>query len=631
MSARRELLLLALLFLAAFALRLATVLQYTRGHPQAEHLVIDEDSYERWALEISGGDWIGHAVFFQEPLYPYSIGCVYALFGADRLLVRVLQAALGAVACVLAASLGKRCFGAGAGLVGGALLALHRPALLLPCLFLKANLVLPLLALFALLLVGAEVERRGRWLLLGFLAGLGALLRGNVLVLAPLFVLWPIGRALLERRGARAGFLSALACAGGVALALGPVALRNWKVGGVLALTTSGAGTNVYGGNNLENPNGVATELAFVRGIPRYEADDWRREAERRVGHPLDAGEVSRFWLAETWRSVRAHPLEHLAILWRKLRLTLGAHEVPDNHSLAWDARYVPLLRWPWPGFAFTGSLGLAGFSWFVTRRRASIERRRGLELALLFGLYLATIVLTVTSMRARMPLVPLLVPFAGLFVVELVRALREPRRLIGRAACLAPAALFVCVPVLDRDALARELAGRDYNHAVQLVEAEDRPRDALPIAEALARRDPGNPRFQTLLANVEWRLGSASRAEGREEEGRALVRSALARLESVVKSDRTGPRELARASRLAGWIQLELGSFAAAERHFRRARAFAPDDPELALEHARALVELARRAEPGPERDAYATQARALLELAPPGREVDALRARLP
>ena len=69
------------------------------------------------------------------------------------------------------------------------------------------------------------------------------------------------------------------------------------------ALTTSGAGTNLYGGNNLRNPKGVATELPWVRGVPEHEAGDWRREAERRTGEELDPGEVSRYWLAETARS----------------------------------------------------------------------------------------------------------------------------------------------------------------------------------------------------------------------------------------------------------------------------------------------------------------------------------------
>jgi hypothetical protein len=104
-----------------------------------------------------------------------------------------------------------------------------------------------------------------------------------MLVLLPVLATWPIARAWRRRRAfapavARAGiFLAGAACV------LLPVALRNLAVGGEFLLTTSGAGTNLYGGNNLENPFGRATEPGFVRAIPEHEAGDWRREAGRAV------------------------------------------------------------------------------------------------------------------------------------------------------------------------------------------------------------------------------------------------------------------------------------------------------------------------------------------------------------
>lgn len=636
---RAEWIALALVFLLALALRAGCALQYTRSHPQADFPVIDEESYERWALAIAGGEWLGNEVFFQEPLYPYCLGALYALFGHDRLLARLAQCVLGALACALTALLGRRVFGSRAGLLAGLGLALHRPAVLLPSLLLKENLFLPLLALLVLLAIGATSAQRGRWALIGWIAGLGALLRGNMLVLLPCVIAWPLVRDALARSPLRRAAGSAACALAGTLLALLPVAWRNLHVGGVFALTTSGAGTNLYGGNNPENPLGVASEFSFVRGIPSYEADDWRREAERRVGRPLDAGEVSRFWTRELWRSVREQPGLHLSILWNKLRLSLGPHEVPDNHSLAWDSRYVFLLRLPLPGFALGGALGLAGLLVLLARaarRGRRAELRPGLELALCFLLYLGTIVLTVTSMRARLPLVPLLLPFAGQWLVEGARLLRRGGARSALALhlfALAPAGLFAWMPVLDAGARARELAGRDYNLAVQYLEREERVPEAAAIAARLVERDPANPRFQTLAASIEWRQGVAARAAGREEEGRELVRSALARLAGVAREGRANPREMARASRLAGWIQLELASYAAAERHFRRARDFARDDPELLFEHAQALVLFAEHTAPGAERARSASEAESLLDALPPtsaGPALDDLRARL-
>ena len=65
-------------FLLALGLRIGSTIDYEHHHPWADRPVIDEASYERWALEIAGGDWVGEEVFFQEPLYPYWLGTFYA-------------------------------------------------------------------------------------------------------------------------------------------------------------------------------------------------------------------------------------------------------------------------------------------------------------------------------------------------------------------------------------------------------------------------------------------------------------------------------------------------------------------------------------------------------------------------
>ena len=354
---------LLLLFLLATGLRLVAVAQYEAGHPLADAPVIDERSYVAWGAEIAGGDWLGDEVFFQEPLYPYFIGGVFAVLGEDLHGLRLVQCLLGGLTTLLVWRLTRRTFGRTESWVAGLAFALHPPAVLLPCLLLKPNLFLPLLALLADLVV-RRGGSWGRWLVAGLLAGLGALLRGNLLVLLPVLALWPLVRGGRRRLSSTWSSSAGFVC--GVLLVLAPVAVRNGLVGGVWALTTSGAGTNVYGGNNADNPLGVATEFDWVRGIPEYEAGDWRREAERRTGRELDPGEVSSYWLGQVVESVRSDPGLHAGILWSKWRLAWGAYEVPDNHHLGWDARFVPLVRGllvagEGSGFALLGGLGLGG------------------------------------------------------------------------------------------------------------------------------------------------------------------------------------------------------------------------------------------------------------------------------
>jgi 4-amino-4-deoxy-L-arabinose transferase-like glycosyltransferase len=559
---RAERWLFATIVIAAFALRLAAVFQYEAHHPNAAHLSIDEASYDRWARAIAGGDWIGKEVFFQEPLYPYVLGVLYKVFGPHALVARIFQCVLWAATVALAGLLARRLFGRAAGLLAAFAMAVYWPGFLFPAFLLKENLFLPVLLLFVLALLD------GRWLAAGVLAGLGALLRGNVLVLLPVFAAWPFLRA----RGLRGVGIFLAGCA----FVLLPVAARNLAVGGVFLPTTSGAGTNLYGGNHLGNPFGRASEPEFVRAIPEHEAGDWRREAERRVGRPLDPAQVSAYWRGEILRSVREHPAAHLAILWRKLRLSLGRYEVPDDHCLYWDARFVALARFPWPGFGLLGALGIAGLVLLALEFRS---RRPAVEVAAVLLLYLGTIVLTVTSDRGRLPLAPLLAPFAAWTVVWAFRAAAARRQdaIVRLALALFVGVVAVEMRVLPDAEIAEDLDERDSNWAVQLLRDEHRLQDARAIAERLVREHPRSARSRVLLAEIDFRDGRAA--------------DALARVEPLAREPSLNARERFRAESLAAWIQLDLGNWSAAADAFRRARAFDGDAQELREGLARALI----------------------------------------
>lgn len=608
----RERIGLLVLLLFAVGLRLGVMLQFEAQHPLADTPVIDERSYVEWGARIAAeGEWLGDEVFFQEPLYPYFIGVVYSIFGEGLTTLRVLQCLLGGLTTFLLWLLGRRVFGRLEGWVAGAAFAVYPPALLLPCLLLKPNLFLPIFAGFLLLLLGnvdrdAQPDADGRhwrrWLYGGVLGGLGALLRGNQLILLPVFALWPLLRGGV--RGLARSWRASFAFVVGVGLVLAPVMMRNGYVGGVYALTTSGAGTNVYGGNNADNPWGVATEFDWVRGIPQYEANDWRHEAERRLGFDLDPGRVSHYWMDQVVRSMKADPALHARIFWNKLRLALNGYEVPDNHHLGWDARYVPLLQLPWPDFHVFGGLGLAGLALCALRRRLSGAR---LELALTFVAYTGTIVLTVMSMRARLPLVVALFPFTGYFVAELVRSWKAG----GGQRLVAPLVLglagigITTAPTFDAETRAQDLADRDHNLVVAWLASQEHLDEASALAVSLAQRYPRSARLQTLVADTEWRRGRRALGAGKTETGQAFIRAALARLQPIAQAEEVSARERSRALRVAAYIQVDLEDWPKAERFFRRAREFAVGDLELRVAHAQTLIECARLTEestPGDE-----------------------------
>lgn len=560
------------LFLLALLVRLISVAQYTADYPLAQKPVIDEASYHQWACRIADGDWLGQEVFFQEPLYSYALGLLYAVFGKDLLVARLAQALLWALTAVLVKRLSCRVFDARAGWIAGALLAIYGPGLLFPAWLLKENLFLPLLASFALLLVQAPSSKA--WLALGILGALGALLRGNMLVLLPIFAGWAW----------RQGWQRALAFAGGVLLMLLPVAWRNAHVGGVFALTTAGAGTNLYGGNNVENPYGRASEFSFVRGIPEHEAEDWEHEAERRLGRELDRGEVSRYWLSEVGASIARDPLFHAQVLWHKLRLSLGRYEVPDNHFYDWDRQYLSWTRLPWPDFGLIGALSLAGLLWWLWRGPRS---GAALALALLFALYLGTIVLTVTSDRARLPLVVLLLPFGGHFLAEAWRW--KQQQLLPRALCLVLASAWVWWPCLPAGERERDFDERDYNYAVQSLRDLDYSR-ARELSQQLSLRQPRSARVRLLAIEVELRNGTGDRP------------ALFTEVALLAQDPRLKARERFHADRFAGELALELRESLAAVQHLRSARRFDPEDAWLAELLAQALAQAFEQGRSGAE-----------------------------
>jgi hypothetical protein len=222
--------------------------------------------------------------------------------------------------------------------------------------------------------------------------------------------------------------------------------------------------------------------------------------------------------------------------------------------------------------------------------------RSGGDLLALVFLAYLGTIVLTVTSMRARFPLVVPLLPFAGFCVDRLMAACgaRSATRIGWFAASLLAAAICVHAPVFDAAQRDRDLAERDHNLGVALLEA-GRTVEAAEIGSRLAALHPRSARLATFEAAARAEVVFAELDAGapRDAERAAVLQECLERLQSVFDDDSASPRERARAAGVAGRIQSGLGQTARAERQLRRAREFMRGDVDLLALHARLLTDL--------------------------------------
>src|SRR5262245_5255798 len=208
------------IFAIAFAIRLVHVVQI-RSTPFFSLLMGDSRGYDEWAQRIAGGDWWGTEVFYQAPLYPYFLGVIYAVAGRDLLIVRLIQAAIGAASCVLIALAAGRLISRRAGIAAGVMLALYAPAIFFDGLLQKSVLDVFFVSV-ALWLIArltthhaepAEAAEKSRnalrvqraprdirslwkaWLSLGLAIGGLSLTRENALVFTIVIVGWALTRS----------------------------------------------------------------------------------------------------------------------------------------------------------------------------------------------------------------------------------------------------------------------------------------------------------------------------------------------------------------------------------------------------------------------------------------------------
>jgi 4-amino-4-deoxy-L-arabinose transferase-like glycosyltransferase len=399
---------LTTIFLVALAVR-GIYLVEMRSSPTFEILLIDEESYDLKAREmVETGDWIGDKVYYQDPFYPVFLAFVYEVFGHAPFAARVIQALIGAFTCLLIYSLASRLFDRRTGLVAGLLAALYKPFFFHETLIIKSSFVLFFIILTLWLLLEAR-QRKSLyfWILPGLTLGLGILVRGNYMLFAPLAGLWILAQQWKESKGKSLAAVSLFVC--GMALAIGPVTVRNWAVAGDFVLTTSQGGTNFYTAHHPGNETGTLESPPFINTIPAFEDQDFKREAERLSGATdMKPSEVSRFWFRKGLAAIADDPGLFLYRTWKKLRYATNNFEPPDNQSLYFVQEY------------FSSSLGMNPFSFGVIFPFALLGlvitlRRRGTWLLhIFFAVYLASLLIFYVFARSRLPLVPVLIIFAA-------------------------------------------------------------------------------------------------------------------------------------------------------------------------------------------------------------------------
>jgi tetratricopeptide (TPR) repeat protein/4-amino-4-deoxy-L-arabinose transferase-like glycosyltransferase len=590
-SRARWYLALAAIAAIAFAIRLVYLLEL-KHDVTLQLLVGDAQRYDAWAVAIAHGDWLGSGVFFQTPLYPYLLACVYKIWGHDPFLIRLMQAAGDSIACfVLGTATLRLVKDRRAALAAATLVALYAPAVFFTGLLQKAALDL-ILVVSIIYLTAAIVDNAtvGRTVALGTLVGLLTLNRENARVLYPLLLVWLLLLPANRSRRLAAG----LAFSVGVVGIVTPVLVRNLYVGHEFAISTSQFGANFYIGNHA-GASGLYEPLAPEAGNAWRERDAASQLAERAAGRRLTPAEVSDFWFKRAVADIRADPVRALRLFARKSLLAINKQEMPDTESIEFYAQrshVLSTLTWCSFGLIFP----LAGVGAFVAAR----EARRLVGLYVIGGGLFVSMVVFFVMARYRYPAVPVFIMLSG---VAISRFTKRTVWLETRWALTLPILALLLVashlPLIEEDPTG-------YNIGIELLRA-GRSSEALPLLREAVRRSPqmaaahlgygmalvqtgsaseAIPEFRTAIASnrddneAYAQLAAALLATGRPVEAIPYAREAVSRDSSHVEAH----------SCLAAALW-QTGNRTDALREFEAAATLRPNDSRLRNNLASALL----------------------------------------
>ncbi|MEP7028415.1 MAG: tetratricopeptide repeat protein [Candidatus Eisenbacteria bacterium] len=415
-AARRAWLTPAAVFFVALVIRLLYLAQ-VRGTPITDLLLIDAETYDRFARAIRAGQFRGEDVYAVNVLYPYFLAALYTLGKGSVVFALAAQAALDAATCALTAWIGARLFSPSVGLVAGLMTAVAGSMVFYAGALLTPTLVTALGMTTIAALVLWQADPRARWAALGGLAlGLATLARGNSLLLLPLawscFAAPHASKDGTDRAAPGRAWLVFAACA------LAPLVLvtaRNFAVAGQWVPVSANYAA-FYIGHNDQATGIYALPRWAASGEYAHEVWGVRDALARELGRPLTLGEAARWLFDEGVRWAFTHPARELALLGTKLRYFMNAIDAPTNLSPYFARAWSPLLSVLPVGFGLFVPMGLLGAWW--ARGRARWPLHAWLLVAL------ATALLFFVSAEYRLPALPVLALFTAYGIAVLARDL---------------------------------------------------------------------------------------------------------------------------------------------------------------------------------------------------------------
>jgi tetratricopeptide (TPR) repeat protein len=426
-----------LVFGIALVIRLVYVWQI-RSMVFFESPIIDAEMYDLSAMNLLKAV-VEQKPFYQAPLYSYFLALIYRIFGHDYLIPRLIQSVIGAVNCVMVALIGKRLFGGRQGLLAGCIAALYGPLI-----HFEGELVRPVLIIFLglsmILCILSWSEDRLIWAAIaGLLMGLSAITRENILIVLPVIVIYLWMSSPKSRWQAPVLFI------GLTIIPIIPVTVNNYKKSGDLVPVSTQGGMNFYIGNSAHSERLTGLQ-------PGIEWEKMAFSPREELGTDPKPSEFQSWFIKKALKDIYQSPIEWIGKLVKKLYLVFYGEELTPNNNLDLYRESSSLLRillskWG-PLFIPFGLL----FPFFVLGIGVGGTNR---DKWLLIGFIIAysfSLMLFHVRARYRVPIVPLMIPFAAAGILYLIKQIKmqDMKKVAHCLFVLVFAAVLVNAPLVD-------------------------------------------------------------------------------------------------------------------------------------------------------------------------------------
>ena len=549
-----------LVFFVSFFVRLIYLFEFYAKSPFTGYLYLDAFRYNSWAQTIAFG--VQHAIepAFRAPLYPIFLAAIYKIFGYDLFTARFAQMFISALSCVLIYFIAVKIFNKRIAVISSLFAAFYGPFLYWAGELLIVTLIVFLdLVMLLLLLNALEKPKKLYWILGGAVLGLSGIARPNVLIIllwVIILIFW-LSRLKETRMVKKLRFVYSLYFLVGVFLMILPVTISNFVTAKSFVLISSQGGINFYMGNNPDADGKSAQPPAAVTTHGEFLDDVYLASvalAEEGAGRQLKPSQVSNYWYVKGVEFIIDQPGKWLELMGKKLAYFWTGDEVTNNEDTYYFNRFsivLGLLMWhrviAFP-FGIICPLALTGIV---------LSRKLWRKLLLLYGytfLYMVSVILFFVCGRYRLPVIPILLIFAGFTVDYIIRKLKSHHYRSFAVCLLAILAIGILVNIniggtTDRNRARAHIYGarayqnmenyesalKEYKEAIEIEPGDIEAMHGMGIAYiAMDEYDLAEQTLKKLLgivpyyATAHFNLGTVYVAQGKYPEAENEYETAL-------------------------------------------------------------------------------------------------------